>query len=167
MERLRILLADDRDVVRRRLRTLLEAQPSWRVVAEARNGKEAVEKERETKPDVTLLDIIMPSFDGLCAARQIVEGGSRTKILILAMHESEVLIHEALEAGAWGCVLKTDGGRDLVTAIKALQHSRTLLRSRADQSKLDHYLKKGKQPNKSSSTSRLTPRQREIVLAAR
>jgi DNA-binding NarL/FixJ family response regulator len=165
MERLRILLADDRAVVRRRLRTLLEAQSNWIVVAEARNGKEAVEKERETKPDVALLDIIMPTLDGLGAARQIVEGGSQTKILILAMHESEVLIHEALEAGAWGCVLKTDGGRDLVTAIKALQHSRTLLRSGPGQTRLDHYLKKGKQANKSSSTSRLTPRQREIVLA--
>jgi DNA-binding NarL/FixJ family response regulator len=151
MGRLRILLADDRDVVRTRLRGLLEAQPSWKVVAEARNGKEAVEKEKETKPDVTLLDVIMPSLDGLGAAREIIEGGSQTKILILAMHESEVLMHEALKAGAWGCVSKTDDGRNLITAVEALGHSRTDLTATADQTMLDLFLKKGKQPNKSQS----------------
>jgi DNA-binding NarL/FixJ family response regulator len=158
---LRILLADDHDVVRRQLRNLLEEQPGWQVLAEANNGTEAVNRERETKPDVTLLDIIMPSLDGLGAARQIVQSGSQTKILILCMHESEVLIHEALEAGAWGCVLKADGARGLIPAVERLQHNKILQKSKTDQGLLDSYLRKGKPLDEKKS--RLTSRQREIV----
>jgi DNA-binding NarL/FixJ family response regulator len=151
---LRILLADDHVVVRRQLRSLLAAQPGWQVVAEADNGTEAVRRERETKPDVTLLDIIMPLLDGLGAARQIVQSGSQTKILILCMHESDVLIHQALDAGAWGCVLKADGARGLIPSVVGLQHSKVRQKSRMDQVLLDRYLKKGKGLTKRSPSSR-------------
>jgi DNA-binding NarL/FixJ family response regulator len=156
---LRILLADDHDVVRRQLRTLIAAQPGWQVVAEADNGTEAVRRERETKPDVTLLDIIMPLLDGLGAARQIVQSGSQTKILILCMHESDVLIHQALDAGAWGCVLKADGARGLIPSVVRLQHSKVRQKSKADQILLDSYLKKGKALHEEKS--QLTSRQRK------
>jgi len=161
MGELRILLADDHDVVRRQLRGLLTTQPDWQVVAEADNGTDAVRRERETKPHVTLLDIIMPALDGLAAARQIVRSGSQTKILILCMHESEVLIHQALDAGAWGCVLKGDGAPGLIQSVERLQHNKMLQKPKADQALLDSYLRKGKP--RDERESRLDVRHGEIA----
>ena len=94
MPKLDVLVADDHDIVRRGVRDLLEKQPGWRVVGEATNGKEAVEKAKQLKPDVSILDISMPSLDGLEAARQIVASGSSTKVLILTMHHSDPLIQQ-------------------------------------------------------------------------
>ena len=117
MEPVRLLVADDHEIVRRGLRSLLEAQPGWQVTAEASDGREAVEKAKEMKPDVTVLDISMPSLNGLEAARQMIKNDARAKILILTMHESDPLIREVLDAGARGYVLKSDASRDLVEAF--------------------------------------------------
>jgi DNA-binding NarL/FixJ family response regulator len=139
MEPVRLLVADDHEIVRKGLRSLLEAQPGWQVTAEASDGREAVEKARAMKPDVTVLDISMPSLNGLEAARQMIKNDARAKILILTMHESDPLIREVLDAGARGYVLKSDASRDLVSAVKKID-------DRADE-----------------PLTRLTPRQREIV----
>src|SRR4030088_1951435 len=117
MEALRLLVADDHEIVRKGLRSLLEAQPGWQVTAEASDGREAVEKAKELKPDVTVLDIGMPSLNGLEAARQMIKKDSRAKLLTLPMHDSEPLIRDVREAGARGYVLKPDASRDLVTAV--------------------------------------------------
>src|SRR5437899_7789101 len=116
MSRVRILIADDHDVVRKGLRFLLEAQPGWEICAEAANGREAVAKAQELRPDVDLLDLTMPDLNGLEAARQILKAIPTTEVLILTMHESEETIREVLRAGARGYVLKSDAGRDLVAA---------------------------------------------------
>src|SRR5258705_2340569 len=94
---LRLFLADDHEIVRFGLRNLLESQFGWSVVGEAGNGKEAVEKVFLLEPDVALLDISMPELNGLDAARGILGGGSRTKILILSGHDSQDLIHQVLD----------------------------------------------------------------------
>jgi two-component system, NarL family, response regulator NreC len=91
MEHVHIVLADDHPVVRQGLRTLLEQQPGWKVVAEAATGKDAIAKVRELKPDVAVLDISMASLNGLETARRIVESGSKTRILILTVHDSDTL----------------------------------------------------------------------------
>jgi DNA-binding NarL/FixJ family response regulator len=164
MEALRLLVADDHEIVRKGLRTLLEAQPGWQVTAEASDGREAVEKAKEVKPDVTVLDIGMPSLNGLEAARQMIKNDSHAKILILTMHESDPLIREVLDAGARGYVLKSDASRDLVTAVNAVRSNKTFFTAKVAQIVLDGYLdKKPKKEENDAAASRLTPRQREIV----
>jgi len=164
MESLKLLIADDHEIVRKGLRSLLEAQPGWQVTAEASDGREAVEKALEFKPDVTVLDIGMPSLNGLEAARQMLKHDAQAKILILTMHESDPLIREVLAAGARGYVLKTDASRDLVTAVNAVRSNKTFFTAKVAQMVLDGYLeKKTKKVEDQSAKTRLTPRQREIV----
>jgi DNA-binding NarL/FixJ family response regulator len=165
MEPLRLLVADDHEIVRRGLRTLIEAQPGWQVTAEASNGWEAIEKAKAMKPDVSVLDIGMPSLNGLEAARQMLKDDARAKILILTMHDSDPLIREVLDAGARGYILKTDANRDLVTAIDAVRNNKTFFTAKVAQIILDGYLdKKARKDAESASVkTRLTPRQREIL----
>ena len=164
MESVRLLVADDHEIVRKGLRALLEAQPGWHVLAEASDGREAVEKAKELKPDVTVLDIGMPSLNGLEAARQMLKNDARAKILILTMHESDPVIRDVLNAGARGYVLKTDASRDLVTAVNAVRANKTFFTAKVAQMVLDGYLdKKPTAPMPESPKTRLTARQREIV----
>jgi DNA-binding NarL/FixJ family response regulator len=163
MEPLRLLVADDHEIVRKGLRCLLEAQPGWQVTAEACDGREAVEKAKEIKPDITVLDIGMPALNGLEAARQMIKNDARAKILILTMHESDPLIREVLDAGARGYVLKSDASRDLVTAVNAVRSNKTFFTAKVAQIVLDGYLDKKPKANPESAQTRLTPRQREIV----
>jgi DNA-binding NarL/FixJ family response regulator len=164
MESLRLVVADDHDIVRRGLRDLVEQQAGWKVVAEAANGKEAVEKVLRTQPDVAVLDIQMPILNGLEAAKQIVKNGSRTGILILTIHDADTMIKEMLDAGVRGYVLKSDAARDLVTAVEALHHGKTFFTSKVAEMVLDGYLKTVKVPaDADSSASRLTLRQRELL----
>ena len=163
MEPLKLLVADDHEIVRRGLRTLIEAQPGWQVTAEASDGREAVEKAKAIRPDVTVLDIGMPSLNGLEAARQMLKNDARAKILILTMHDSDPLIREVLDAGARGYVLKTDASRDLVTAINAVRSNKTFFTAKVAQIVLDGYLDKKPRKDAECAQTRLTPRQREIV----
>jgi CheY-like chemotaxis protein len=120
-----LLIADDHEVVRRGIRALIQEQPGWQIAAEVKDGRDAVAKADQFKPDVAILDIIMPSLNGLDAAKQIAKISPGTKILILTMHESDQLIHKILDAGARGYILKTDAGRDLIMAVKALLSNKT------------------------------------------
>ena len=162
MPKLDVLVADDHDIVRRGLRDLLEKQPGWKVVGEATNGREAVEKAKQLKPDVSILDISMPSLDGLEAARQIVASGSPTKVLILTMHHSDPLIQQMLKAGVRGYVLKSDAATELVQAVEAVHRNKTFFTSKVPQAFLDEREKPPRNPAQ-DHTLRLTPRQREIV----
>ena len=130
MGRLRILLADDHDVVRRGLRSLVEAQAGWEVCGEAATGREAVEKAGRLRPHVVIMDITMPELNGLEATRQIRKAVPETQVLVLTVHESEELLAEALRAGAHGCMLKSDAGRELVSAIEALSQGKPFFTSK-------------------------------------
>jgi DNA-binding NarL/FixJ family response regulator len=163
MEPVRLLVADDHEIVRKGLRSLLEAQPGWQVTAEASDGREAVQMAKDIKPDITVLDIGMPALNGLEAARQMIKNDARAKILILTMHDSDPLIREVLDAGARGYVLKSDASRDLVTAINAVRSNKTFFTAKVAQIVLDGYLDKKPKANPDSAKTRLTPRQREIV----
>ena len=123
MTPVRILIADDHEVVRQGVRAVLEAEPSWMVCGEARSGREALAKAVELRPDVVVLDVSMPELNGLEATRQL-RAAVPTKILILTVHDSEQVVTEVLEAGADGYVLKSDAGRKLVEAIRALLKNR-------------------------------------------
>src|SRR5437870_10609391 len=163
MANLRLLVADDHDVVRKGVRTLLEEQPGWEVAAEAADGREAVEKAKLVHPDVTILDLSMPELNGLEAAREILKTVP-TKVLILTMYDSDPLIRQTLEAGARGYLLKSDAGRDLVSAVDALRRSKTFFTPKAAQMVLEGYLDKNTKDGASDGSGfRLTGRQREIV----
>jgi DNA-binding NarL/FixJ family response regulator len=142
MVRVRIFLADDHEIVRYGLRTLLESQFGWSVVGEAADGQDAVDKVLEIQPDVTLLDIGMPSLNGLDAARQILASGSRTKILILSVHESDEVIYQVIDSGARGYVLKTDAMRDLIAAVDAVRSNKTFFTHKVAEAVLQRHLKR-------------------------
>lgn len=164
MPPLKLLLADDHEIVRQGLRSMLEAQRDCQVVGEAADGRQAVTMTKELNPDVVILDIGMPSLNGLEATRQILKMRPQTKVLILTMHESDSVIREVLDAGARGYILKTDAGRDLVSAVESLRRNKTFFTSRVAQMILDGFLKGDARPQDSPSGAvRLTPRQREIV----
>jgi DNA-binding NarL/FixJ family response regulator len=116
----RILIADDHAVVRSGLRRVLEAQPGWEVVAEAADGRDAIGKARATKPDVAMLDCMMPLLNGVEATRRIRARVPETEVLIFTLHEDERLIEEILRAGARGYVLKSDVSGQLINAVQAL-----------------------------------------------
>jgi DNA-binding NarL/FixJ family response regulator len=159
-----VLIADDHEIVRQGLRSMLEAQRECQVVGEAADGRQAVAMTKELNPDVVILDIGMPTLNGLEATRQILKLRPQTKVLILTMHESDSVIREVLDAGARGYILKTDAGRDLVTAVDSLRRNKTFFTSRVSQMILDGFLKGDPRPQDSGSGAiRLTPRQREIV----
>jgi DNA-binding NarL/FixJ family response regulator len=149
--------------VRRGVRTLLEEQPGWEVVAEASNGREAVEKAKLTQPDVTILDLSTPELNGLDAAREILKSVP-TKVLILTMCDSDSLIRETLEAGASGYLLKSDAAQDLVSAVDALRHNKTFFTPKIAQMILDGYLGQSKEKGvERKNGSRLTARQKQII----
>jgi DNA-binding NarL/FixJ family response regulator len=158
----RILVADDHQVVRTGLRTLLESKTGWQVCAEAANGREAVEKAGQLKPDVAVLDIGMPLLNGVEATRQIRKLSPQTEILILTMHDSELLIQEVLAAGAHGYILKDDADRNLVAAVDALRRHKPYLSSRVSESVSNPAGPDGT-PFSPSSRNRLTPREREVL----
>lgn len=164
MKALRILIADDHDVVREGVRMLLQSQKHWRVCDEAVNGREAVDKARQHKPDVVVLDFSMPELNGVEATRQIRKALPRTEVLILTMHDSEQLAREALAAGARGLLLKTDVRRHLVAAVQALGEHKPFFASAVSSLLLDVFLDPEKRSEGAGSEyDRLTPREREVV----
>jgi DNA-binding NarL/FixJ family response regulator len=160
MAPLRILVADDHQVVRTGLRTLLESKTGWQVCAEAANGREAVEKASELQPDVAVLDIGMPLLNGVEATRQIRKVSPQTEILILTMHDSEHMLQGVLDAGAHGYILKDDADRNLLAAVESLRKHKPYLSSRVSAARATA------QPGTGGierPARRLTPREREIV----
>jgi DNA-binding NarL/FixJ family response regulator len=137
---IRILIADDHDVVRSGLRRIVEAQSNWQVVAEAGDGKEAVQKALETKPDVVVIDYSLPLINGAEATRQIRSVLPRTEVLIFTMHDSETLIEELLKAGARGYLVKTDAQRHLIGAIEALAAHRPFFTAKVSEALLESFL---------------------------
>src|SRR5207253_10674456 len=140
MNQTRILIADDHEVVRKGLRSLLESEPGLEVVGEASNGREAVDRAVSAKPDVVVLDIGMPELNGLEATRRIVKAAPRTEVLILTVYESEEVIREVLRAGARGYVLKSDAGRLLLTALEAVSAHKPFFTSRVSELVLAGFL---------------------------
>ncbi len=162
MKALRILIADDHEVVRRGTRVLLESQPDWEVVAEAVSGRDAVAKAENLKPDIAILDVGMPELNGLEAARQIRNAVPECEVLVLSMHDSEEIVREVLKAGAHGYVLKSDAGQDLVAAIRSLRVHKPFFTSTVARMVLEGYVGNVTEQG-TEARALLTPREREIV----
>jgi DNA-binding NarL/FixJ family response regulator len=165
MKTLRILIADDHDLLRRGLKTLLEFHPGWTVCAEANTGREAVAKAEELKPDIVILDITMPELNGVEAARRILKASPNTEILVLSVHYSDQLIRDILDAGVRGYIVKSDSDRDLITAVEALSNHKPFFTPRATELILTKFNTPGRSgsPIAEFAGDRLTSREREIV----
>jgi DNA-binding NarL/FixJ family response regulator len=144
--------------VRFGLRQILEAQPNWEVVAEDGDGKEAVAKAVEAKPDVCVVDYSLPLMNGLEVTRQIRARVPKSEILIFTMHDNEMLVQELLQAGARGYLLKSDAKTHLIEAISSLASHRPFFTKKVSEALLDVYLAR---PEK--MVSAITSRERSVV----
>jgi DNA-binding NarL/FixJ family response regulator len=124
MPSLRILVADDHEIVRGGICAILQKHPGWEVCGEVADGRLAIAKCLELRPDLAILDIGMPNLNGLEATRQITRSIPHVKVLILSVSGSEHTARKAIEAGAHGYLLKSDAGNELINAVEALQHNR-------------------------------------------
>jgi DNA-binding NarL/FixJ family response regulator len=160
--RVRVLLADDHEIVRHGVRALLEAEEGFEVVGEATTGREAVAEARRLRPGVAIIDVSMPELNGLEATRRIREALPGCEVLIFTIHDSEQVLREAIAAGAHGFVLKSDAARTLVTAVASLGQHKAFFPSPAAELLLAGYLEPDAD-GRASSPHRLTSRQREVL----
>jgi DNA-binding NarL/FixJ family response regulator len=152
----RILIADDHEIVRRGLRTLLESRQGWTVVGEASNGVDAVEKAIELKPDVVLIDLAMPELNGLEATRRIRETLPETEVLMLSVNDAEHVAQKAFASGARGYLVKSDAGPELVAAVEAALRHRSFISPKLSRS--DDAVS-----GREALVAELTAREREIT----
>jgi len=160
MKAISILIADDHVVIRKGLRTLLEERRGWKVVAEAANGREAVEKASRLQPDLVVMDLSMPELNCLDATPLILKAVPHTRILILTMHNTEELVEKTLQAGARGYVLKSDAENDLITALEAVLDNRTFFTPASSEFDADYL---GRARPGTPSMPSLSPRERQII----
>ena len=164
MKTLRILIADDHDLMRRGVKALLQSRAGWEVCGEAHTGREAVSKAEELKPEVVILDISMPDLNGVDAAKRIRKASPDTEVLILSVHYSDQLIRDILEAGVRGYIVKSDSDRDLVIAVETLANHKPFFTPRATEVMLTNFNEgKTKADLPETMRDRLTSREREIV----
>ena len=155
----RIMIADDHDIVRRGVRTLIETNPNWQVVGEAETGRKALELARETRPDIAIVDYSLPELNGRDLTHELRRELPRIEVLIYTMHDREDMILDVLQAGARGFVLKSETEWHLCAAIEALSIHRPYFSGAISEALLDQYLRSRPQP----SFSTLTHREREVV----
>ena len=163
MPQIRILLADDHNVMRRGLKLLLESQPEFTVVAEAADGRQAVEQAEATSPDVAVLDIAMPNLNGIEAAQRIVSQRPHTAVVILSMHSDEGYVLRALKAGAKGYLLKDSAEGDLIEAIATVHQGKTFFSKEIGKMLVEDYIRGVRARGIEDSYELLTSREREIL----
>ena len=163
MKQIRILLADDHNVMRRGLRLLLESQPGFAVVGEAADGHTAVELAKATKPDVVVLDLAMPHLSGAEAAQRITEMLPNTAIVILSMHSDEGYVLRALKAGAKGYLVKDTAEGDLIEAIKTVSEGKAFFSPEVSRMLADDYVREARLRGADDKYELLTAREREVL----
>jgi DNA-binding NarL/FixJ family response regulator len=164
MDKLRLLIADDHDLIRRGVRELLSAKTGWEVVGEACNGADAVEKAVILRPDVAILDFSMPQLNGPGATAQIAATVPETSVVVLTMHDSEQVMREVLNAGALGLVLKSDADSDLLEAVDTVAKKRHFFTKRLSDLVLGGYLSGTTATVQAKSKmAELTERERDVM----
>jgi len=161
--KVRILVADDHDVVRDGLRLLLQSHPGFEICGEAADGREAVALALAQRPDVVVLDFSMPELNGLEATRQIRKALPGTEVLLLTMHDPDLVAREVLAAGARALLVKSDARRHLVTAIEALARHQAFLPPELSRALLEEWPHQGGGLSGAEPHDPLTPRQREVL----
>ena len=174
---MKVLLADDHRIVREGLRSLLEGQPDMQVVAEAADGRQAVQMAREMGPDVVVMDVAMPQLNGIEATRQIAADEPGMKVVALSMHSDRRFVSEALKAGASGYVLKDGAFDELIGAIRAVVSDRVYLSPRVAGVVVEDYVRRlpargngghsshaaAEETARRGAFDALTPREREVL----
>jgi two-component system, NarL family, response regulator NreC len=163
MSAIRILLADDHTIMRRGLRLLIESQPEFCVVAEASDGRQAVQQAEATMPDVAVMDIAMPNLSGIEAAQRIATAQPATAIVILSMHSDEGYVLRALKVGAKGYLLKDSAEGDLIEAIKAVHQGKTFFSPEISKMLVEDYVREIRARGTEDTYDLLTSREREIL----
>ena len=159
--KIRILLVDDHELVRRGIRSLLEAEEDFEICAEAADGRKAVDLVQELMPDVVVMDIGMPGLNGIEATRRIRKTSRRTEVLALSLHESEHFAREVLAGGARGYVFKSDAGHEVVQAVRAILGKKPYLTKRLAEN-VDRLGLAERKPRSAGGTT-LTRREREVM----
>src|SRR5271169_4533077 len=163
MPPIRILIADDHTIIRSGLRLLLEQQPDFKVIAEANDGREAVQLISKHHPDVAILDIGMPQLNGIEATRQIVAENPEAQVLILSMHSDEGYVLRALKAGARAYILKNSAEADLIRAVRSVADGKSFFSPVISKMLLEDYVRQVREKQVEDSYDLLTPREREIL----
>jgi DNA-binding NarL/FixJ family response regulator len=160
---IRILLADDHTIIRSGLRLLLGQQPDFAVVAEASDGREAVELVSKHHPEIAILDIGMPQLNGIEATQQIVSSEPRTQVVILSMHSDEGYVLRALKAGARAYILKNSAEADLIRAVRTVADGKSFFSPVISKMLLEDYVRQIRENHVEDSYDLLTPREKEIL----
>ncbi len=159
---IRIMLADDYEVVRQGLRRILESREDWEICGEATDGRAAVELAIKLRPDVVIIDLLMPELNGLEATRRIRREAPETEVLIFTMSETRELISEVLAAGARGYILKAESGPRIIEAIESLARRQPYFTPIVSEALLNAFLTNGS-GHEGSAFSALTGRERAVI----
>ena len=163
MNPIRVLLADDHTLIRAGLRMVVASQPDFTVVGEANDGREAVALAEQLKPDVVVMDIGMPSLNGIEACRHIHDSLLQTQVIMLSMHSDEGYVLRALKAGAKGYLLKDSAEADLAGAIRAVTAGKSFFSPAVSNVLLEDYMRKLQRTGAQDSLELLSPREREVL----
>ncbi|MDR3701930.1 MAG: response regulator transcription factor [Candidatus Sulfopaludibacter sp.] len=163
MKTIRVLLADDHNLIRAGLRLVVAQQPDFQVAGEAENGRQAVALAEQLKPDVVVMDIKMPDLNGIEACHQIRETLPDTQVVMLSMHSDETYVLRALKAGARAYLLKDSAEADLARAIRAAVEGKSFFSPAVGKVLLEDYMRKLQRTGAEDSYELLSPREREIL----
>lgn len=159
---IRLLLVDDHTILRQGLRRLFETNGEFRVVGEAKNGREAVDLARESKPDVIVMDLAMPALNGLDATRRILKAEPAAKVLVLSMYLDDDYVNQALDAGVCGYLLKDASAQELLAAVRTIAKGETHFTARIPEATVERY-RAAREGNGRRGPVELTHREREVM----
>jgi len=163
MRPLKVLIADDHEVVREGMRALIEHEPGWQICGAAANGQEAVHTAKKVKPHVVVLDMAMPGLDGLEALREIKRALPNTEVVIFSAHHAEEVIEQLFEAGAKSYIQKSDASRYLVAAIKSLAEHKPFFTHEISEVLFAKFILTDSTKKQNGQQQTLTTREREVV----
>jgi two-component system, NarL family, response regulator NreC len=163
MRKIRVLLADDHQLMRSGIRLMLEREADMSVVGEAGDGREAVALAKSLRPDVVVMDIGMANLNGIEAAQQVTGDRPETAVVMLSMHSDESYILRALKAGARGYLLKDSAEADLIKAVHAVAGGKSFFSPAVSKVLLDDYVRKLRRSGTEDAYDLLTPREREVL----
>lgn len=163
MKKVKLMLVDDHKIVRQGIKKLLEEEPDLQVAGEAANGREAVKKATELKPDVILMDITLSNLNGLEATKQIKKVLPDVKVIMLTMHKNEEYVLQSFQAGASGYILKEGAVEELVSAIRSIHQDKSFLSPTISKTLIDAYLRKMETGKTETPFDLLTDREREVL----